>query len=140
MEVLVFIPGIMGSELIAPDGEKIWPPTPFEVIGGYGRTDKLVGPDLRAGDVIRSACIDVYAPLLDAMANAGYGEDGERRLQPYPYDWRRDLAMLSDELDATLATLVQTHGPDVHIKLVCHSMGGLVARGCLEQPRTAAPS
>jgi hypothetical protein len=140
MEVLVFIPGIMGSELLTPGGETVWPPTPLEVVGGYHRTDKLVRPDLVAGGVIRSVCIDVYAPLLDAMNEAGYGDDGERRLRPHPYDWRRDLAVLSDELDTALSSLVQTHGPDVQLKLVCHSMGGLVARGCLEKPRAAVPS
>ena len=30
------------------------------------------------------------------------------------------------------------HGPDVEIKVICHSMGGLVARGCLEKPGAAA--
>jgi hypothetical protein len=140
MEVLVFIPGIMGSELLTPEAEKVWPPTPLEVVGGYRRTDKLARNDLVAGGVIRSACIDVYAPLLDAMSEAGYGDKGDRRLLPHPYDWRRDLAALSDELDMALSALVQTHGPDVQLKLVCHSMGGLVARGCLEKPRTAPPT
>jgi hypothetical protein len=140
MEILVFIPGIMGSELLTPEGEKVWPPTPLEVVGGYHRTDKLIRPNLVAGGVIRSVCIDVYAPLLDAITEAGYGNASDRRLVPHAYDWRRDLAVLSDELDTALAALVQAHGPEVELKLVCHSMGGLVARGCLEKPRAAAPN
>ena len=138
MEILVVIPGIMGSELKTPDGEVVWPPTPLEVIGGYHRTNKLIRPNLVAGEIIRSVCIDVYAPLLDAMTNAGYNGHGGRSLLPHPYDWRRDLAVLSDELDARLVELVQAHGENVHLKLVCHSMGGLIARGCLEKPRPVA--
>ncbi len=140
MEVLVFVPGIMGSELVATDGETVWPPTPLEVVGGYRRIDKLLRPDLQPGQVIGSVCIDIYGPLLEALTEAGYGDTGARRLRPHPYDWRRDLGALSDELEATLADLVETHGPEVQIKLVCHSMGGLVARGCLESPRSAVPA
>lgn len=140
MEILVFVPGIMGSELIAPDGEKVWPPTPLEVMRGYKRTDKLISPHLRPGGVIGSVCIDVYKPFLDAMKAAGYRAEGPRRLVSYPYDWRRDLADLSDEFEGALAGVVAQHGPDVEIKIVCHSMGGLVARGCLEKPRGARPA
>jgi len=139
LEIVVFVPGIMGSELFTSAGEKVWPPTPLEVVGGYRRIDKLLSADLTAKAVISSACIDVYAPLLKALGRAGYGQGGSRRLMPYPYDWRRDLSTLSDELDAHLTALVKTHGRHVEIKLVCHSMGGLVARGCLEAPRAAPP-
>lgn len=140
MEVLVFIPGIMGSQLTLPDGERVWPPTPVEVATGYRRIPKLLSTTLQPDGIIEKACIDVYGKLIEMLQDAGYGHAGQQRLIAHPYDWRRDLAALSDELDTLLAALVATHGAGVEIKLVCHSMGGLVARGCLEKPRAAAPS
>ena len=58
MHTLVFIPGIMGSELFSADGEKLWPPTGVEIkITGYERMDKLARDDVQVGPVIdQAAC------------------------------------------------------------------------------------
>jgi pimeloyl-ACP methyl ester carboxylesterase len=138
MEILLFLPGIFGSKLALGD-EEVWPPKVGEVLTGYKRVDKLLSPDLQVTGVVKSACIDIYGSILDALEDAGYEADGDRRLAPHPYDWRRDLLKLADDLDARLSGLAAEHGPGVEIKLVCHSMGGLVARACLEKPRAAAP-
>lgn len=133
MEILVFLPGILGSSLSLPDGEEVWPPTPFEALRGYRRIDKLLRADLAPSGIVERVCIDVYGAVLDAFQELGYAEDGgQRRLVKHAYDWRRDLADLSDELGERLRGLAEEHGPEVEIKLVCHSMGGLVARGWLE--------
>lgn len=137
-EILLFVPGIFGSKLCAPDGEEVWPPTPREVLMGYKRIDRLLG-ELQPNGVVETVCIDVYGKVVRALEELGYTTDGtERRLIAYGYDWRRDLLSLADELDATLTGLRDEHGPDTAIKLVCHSMGGLLARACLERPRAAA--
>lgn len=129
MEVLVVLPGILGSKLATPDGEEVWPPTPLEALRGYRRTAKLLRPDLRPTGIVERVCIDVYGSLLEALDGLGYGEGGAQySLVRHAYDWRRDLVDLADELGETLDALVDAHGPDVEIKLVCHSMGGLVAR------------
>lgn len=139
MEVVLFLPGILGSKLETPAGEEVWPPTPLEALGGYRRIAKLLQSDLRVTGVVEKVCIDVYGSMLTALQRFGYTDAGaHRRLIRYAYDWRRDLASLSDELAQTLAGLVAQYGAGVEIKLVCHSMGGLVARGCLENPGAAA--
>lgn len=133
MEILLFLPGILGSKLATPDGEEVWPPTPLEALRGYRRTAKLLQPNLIPTGIVERVCIDVYGSLLDALEKIGYTEDGgQHRLVRYAYDWRRDLVELADELGKTLNALVAEHGHDVGIKLICHSMGGLVARALLE--------
>ena len=139
MEVVLFLPGILGSKLETPAGEEVWPPTPLEALGGYKRIAKLLQSDLKVTGVVEKVCIDVYGSILIALQRFGYTDAGAHlRLIRYAYDWRRDLAALSDELGQTLAGLVAQYGPGVEIKLVCHSMGGLVARGCLEKPGASA--
>jgi phospholipase A1 len=131
MEVVLFLPGILGSKLRSPDAE-VWPPTPLEVLAGYKRINDLLRSDLTPSGVIESVCIDVYGRVLNALRGFGYHEDAaSRRLIPYAYDWRRNILNLARDLDATLTQLVHDD-PDVEIKLICHSMGGLVARACLE--------
>ena len=136
-EVVLFVPGIFGSRLRAPDGEEVWPPTPREVLMGYGRTDRLLG-ELQPNGVVETVCVDVYGKIVRALEGLGYTATGlERRLIAYGYDWRRDLLSLADELDAALTALHDEHGPGAAIKLICHSMGGLLVRACLERPRQA---
>ncbi len=137
MKAIVFVPGIMGSELLRPDGtDKVWPPTALEAtVSGYHRTTDLIRPDLRVGNVIGSVCIDFYGSILDHLAAAAAEIGGV--FVPHPYDWRRDLDGLGVELGARLDQLVGQHGADTEIMLVCHSMGGLVTRGWLERPAAA---
>ena len=138
MEVVLFVPGILGSKLRSPNGEEVWPPTPLEALRGYRRIDKLLRHDLQVSGVVERVCIDVYGSLIQALEGFGYTEGGpRRRLIKYGYDWRRDLIALADELGQTLNALAAQHGPGLEIKLICHSMGGLVARGLLEKPGAA---
>jgi len=133
MEIVLFVPGILGSKLATPEGQEVWPPTPFEALRGYRRTEELKRPDLMPTGIVERVCIDVYGSLLDALEVLGYTENGaQHRLIRYAYDWRRDLVELADELGHLLDQLVAEHGADVEIKLVCHSMGGLVTRALLE--------
>lgn len=141
MEIVLFLPGILGSKLATPEGEEVWPPTPSEVLLGYRRIASLKRGDLVATGIVERACIDVYGSLLGALQRIGYTEDGaQHRLLRYAYDWRRDLVELADELGGRLEALVDEHGHDIEIKLVCHSMGGLVARALLEAPDFAGKS
>ena len=45
-------------------------------------------------------------------------------VEPYTYDWRRDI----DEASDGLAELIRRRFPNLPVHLVAHSMGGLVAR------------
>lgn len=132
MQALLFLPGIMGTELLDAQGEKLWPPSLLETQFGYRRTDQLLADDVRPGDIIqRIACFGFYAPILQQFRDLGYREGSTpRRLYPVPYDWRLDL----EHSAATLATRLDQVDQDgaTEIVLVAHSMGGLICRLVLE--------
>jgi pimeloyl-ACP methyl ester carboxylesterase len=132
MEAVVFVPGIMGSELFSGTGERLWPPTPFEVQFGYGRADKLLGEDVRHGEIIKNvACFDIYGSLLAQFAELGFQEHGtDRRLYLFPYDWRLDLERTAEQSARLLETIDADGARDIY--LIAHSMGGLICRLVLE--------
>lgn len=131
MKCVVFVPGTMGSALSLPDGEEVWPPTPLEVTFGYKRKQKLLRDDLVLGDIVREvSCFDVYKPMVDTFAAMGFKESGSGdRLHVFPYDWRRDLELLAEQLANRLDMLPAA---TTSIVIVAHSMGGLICRLILE--------
>jgi pimeloyl-ACP methyl ester carboxylesterase len=132
MKAVVFIPGILGTEMLSSSGEKLWPPKPLEAQFGYGRVDKLLGDDVRHGDIIEKVlCFDVYAPILEQFAELGFQKTGtDKRLYPFPYDWRCDLEHTAGLLASRLDSVDADGATDIF--LVAHSMGGLVTRLVLE--------
>lgn len=138
MEVVVLVPGIMGTELYVPGlkgEEKIWPPKPSETQFGYKRCKELQRPDVRTGGIIRNVlCFDFYGPLYSMLADLGFDKDGgPKRLMDFPYDWRIDLFDIAESLSVALNEAVQAGASK--ISLVAHSMGGLICRLLLEQTR-----
>lgn len=132
MKAVVFVPGIMGTELLTGAGEKLWPPKPLETQFGYGRTYELLGDDVRHGGIIENVvCFDVYGSLLKQFVELGFQQDGsEKRLYPFPYDWRLDLEHTAEGLASKLDTVNSDGARDIY--LVAHSMGGLISRLVLE--------
>lgn len=138
MDVVVLVPGIMGTELYVPKAngeEKIWPPTPIETQFGYKRCKELQRSDVRTGGIIRNVlCFDFYGPLYSLLADLGFEEgSASKRLIDFPYDWRIDLFDTAERLSAVLDEAVQAGASK--ISLVAHSMGGLICRLVLEQAR-----
>jgi hypothetical protein len=132
MGSIIFLPGILGSEL-SLDGVAVWPPTPLEVKLGYGRTTKLVDPRVVAGSPIRSvACFGVYAALLDDLEEIATGNAGapRRSLHPFGYDWRLDLEVTAADIARRIDALPAADLAE--IRFVGHSMGCLVIRLILE--------
>lgn len=132
-EVVVLVPGIMGSVL--KDGaEIIWPGTPAELLFPYRKMPQLCKDNLDPVDVIRSVSISSqYDTLIDALATCGFRENGAApTLAVCPYDWRKDNALAAERLASRMESIVQQHGNTVEITLLGHSMGGLVARYYLE--------
>lgn len=132
MKVLVFVPGTMGTALVAPDGEGLWPPQLLETQFGYRRMDRLLDPAVQPGAIIAQvACFDFYGSLLEQFAALGWSEaSATQRLLPFTYDWRLDLELTAERLAAQLDTL-HAQGAE-EITLVAHSMGGLIARLLVE--------
>lgn len=137
MHAVFLVPGIMGTELVLPDGDRtetVWPPSPFETQFGYHRTRKLADPRVVVGGIIRKVlCIDFYQPLFDMLDDLGFTAGGaDKRLCAFPYDWRRDLFDVATDLGNAIAA---NAADATRITLVAHSMGGLICRLLLEDPR-----
>lgn len=160
-DAVVVVPGIMGSELrLAATGEVLWGAnSPRAVVKLMaGRVDDLVVTDEdRAGrgrvEAARLICgpsfleglgfLDPYHALVQRLAELAPDQDG-RAVLGFPYDWRLSIAhnsaLLARACDEHLARwreVVRREHPTidpggVRLSLVCHSMGGLVARHALQ--------
>ncbi|HOL36275.1 MAG TPA: CHAT domain-containing protein [Rubrivivax sp.] len=119
--VVVVLPGVMGSHLWAHRSDHVW----FEAL------------DIAAGGLakIEWGCDGVEARDLFASS---YGEicvelAKTHRVERFSYDWRQPLDVLGERLGEFLDRLMgQTAQP---IRLLAHSMGGLVVRACIYRRR-----
>ena len=120
------LPGILGSHL-KRDGKRIW--LGFRFVNGLKQlawdpaTAASVEPDGPIGSV--------YDDLIERLADS-------HEVIPFAYDWRRPIedeaARLADAVDAALSVRNLSRQP---VRLLAHSMGGLVARTMrLEKPET----
>jgi pimeloyl-ACP methyl ester carboxylesterase len=132
-EVVVLLPGIMGSTLYDGD-DCVWPGKPMELLLPYKRMAQLMKPRLVVKDVIRSYLIsNQYGALVSSLNTCGFRENlNPPTLAACPYDWRRDNAEAAIVLADRLDSLFDDHGGQVDFDLVAHSMGGLVSRYYLE--------
>lgn len=145
-QVLVFVPGTIGSELFDDQG-RVWPGSFLEAITKFdpAKFARLLAPALRPGDIIRSAAggfVPIYQPwieafeaIVDARGAQLFRENppagSPKTLRPFPHDWRLDLQATVGTLAAFLEDIL-TSIPDADIKLVCHSQGGMLGRFYLE--------
>lgn len=67
--------------------------------------------------------ITVYNGLLDALKSKGYTENTDLFL--FPYDWRKPIDSLADDLRSFI---MDNNLADSQVDLVGHSMGGLITR------------
>lgn len=156
--VVVLIPGILGSVLAGPDGTTLWgtsASTIFRNVATLGsRLDalKLVGDDFEIDDLEDG--IHVVGPITDLHLIPGFWKiDGYTRIRntlvdrlglevgqnyfEFSYDWRRDNRVAARALEQKargwLTEWRKKSGRDsARLVLVAHSMGGLVARHFLE--------
>ncbi len=152
----VIVPGILGSQLLRPDGTEAWLNL-GNALGYHDIALPLVLPlaesrdDLRPGPLLgtdrilpRMFGFTEYADVVDLLEDAGFLRD--RRLDKhaeyriFSYDWRRDLVEAARALHEMLEGLAEArHDPQARFNLIGHSMGGLVARYYLRYG-TAEPS
>jgi pimeloyl-ACP methyl ester carboxylesterase len=167
-DVVIVVPGIMGSELVDATGRPVWSVS----AGALANAVRTLGKSLRRlqlpdgigdhspDDGIRATAllkslhvvpglwspITGYDGLLAFLRSARFhlsepqpGNHGLiPNLIPFPYDWRlsnrfngRLLARVA--VDALEQWRSQPGMEDAKIVLVCHSMGGLVARWFAER-------
>jgi pimeloyl-ACP methyl ester carboxylesterase len=119
---VLILPGIMGSKIGKPgrvSDDVLWL-DPFEVIAG-----KLAELALPRGRKLRplGVMLFTYLKLKLSLQLAGFDASF------HPFDWRLGLDHLGKELGARIAGERATS-----VRLVAHSMGGLVARAALNGP------
>ena len=111
--VCFVIPGVFGSRL-AVDGHLIWV-DPVSL--ALGRMRKLrIDRDATPTGLDHST----YHEIVSTLSHS-------HRVVPFAYDWRQPLAASADHL-ATAIRQWHEAAPGATIRLLAHSMGGLVAR------------
>ncbi len=79
--------------------------------------------------------LNVYNSLRDRLQQAGFP------VTTFPYDWRRDLVALGDDLYLAVRQLAFPAGQSTrHVALVAHSMGGLLVSEMLNRHPDITPS
>ncbi len=130
---LVFIPGIIGSELVDTSGKVVW--GDFLSLRNLAQLTVRDGPSdpsdnfkatriIGAVTVLGPIQIRQYQILRDALKNLGYRE-GVNYFE-FPYDWRQSNFTTAQQFAAFVSAnpiLNNSGGFDI----VAHSMGGLVA-------------
>lgn len=149
-DIIVFVPGIGGSRL-ERDGKPIydlslkalhrliwnWVGGDIAFRGGSRKPDDgVVATDLFNNQLIPGWFgVDDYDGLVTTMKSVV--GDPTRQFVKFPYDWRASNRWAAMALDAKVRPALHdwrkgAGGTDAKLWLVCHSMGGLVARYFLE--------
>jgi pimeloyl-ACP methyl ester carboxylesterase len=167
-DLVIVVPGIMGSELVDAKGRRVWSVSP----GALANAVRTLGKSLRRlqlppgigdeapSDGVRATALlsslhvvpGLWSPiigydgLLDFLRSSRFRlietKNGDNGVIPnlisFPYDWRlsnrfngRLLAKVANEALDRWRT--QVGMAEAKLVLVCHSMGGLIARWFAEQ-------
>lgn len=129
LPVVVVLPGIMGSHLWRNDSDRVWFDFPDLVGGGLKKLAWTERTETDAGDGITAEKLfDMsYGDLCDFLMDT-------HRVERFPYDWRLPLDMIADRLEKFLRALIDdTKTPLRPIRILAHSMGGLVVRSLVHK-------
>lgn len=150
-DAVIYLPGIMGSELVDGNGDIVWGLKPSLIFRQAVFGNVLDRIALRPNDDIRASRpvqFPVTLPLLSSMEPYRALDDRLKSVvvrpeavRPFAYDWRKSIADAAQKL----APVVREHFehwqqlwkslpdedkkglPEPRLTLVGHSMGGLVA-------------
>lgn len=130
---IIIVPGILGSELVDSSGKQVWP---IELsMSGMQKISKLK-LDGSSGVLTPIS----LTPVTDAIENsenigsentymalalALSEEFGSDNVYFFGYDWRQDLRVCAADLASYIETVKAEDG-DGEVRVVAHSMGGLV--------------
>ena len=144
-DAIVLVPGIGGSALVARDGTRLWGLPAAELVRALYdeahlsrmRVDKAHPDDgIKPDGLVRFAIIpglwgvEPYGDLLTRVGSTVATD--KHAVISFSYDWRRSVAEAAAELGKRarnhLRDWQRAGHADARLTLVCHSMGGLVAR------------
>ncbi|NND90790.1 MAG: CHAT domain-containing protein [Granulosicoccus sp.] len=122
--VVFVLPGIMGSHL-SIDGDRVWLDYLQIACGGMSRLKiSATGAPVQA----QSPLDEVYGDLMVYLA-------ATHDVRPFAYDWRVSIERSAELLcEAIEEALDQAIALDQPVRIVAHSMGGLVVRAMLAKP------
>lgn len=117
--VVFVLPGIMGTELEAA-GDRIWLDIPDLVMGKFARLH------IDAPNVVPLRPFErYYGALIRHLGKT-------HTVIPFPFDWRRPPEAEADRLAERVAAAVDEAGRHRQpVRMLAHSMGGLVARAMI---------
>ena len=117
--VVIVLPGIMGSHL-QRNGDRVWF-DPLDI--AMGGLKKIAWTPESLAKVSAEKLFELfYADLCRHLAQS-------HRVVPCPYDWRRPVQHAAQALAALLrGALAETLATGLPVRIVAHSMGGLVTR------------
>jgi CHAT domain-containing protein len=127
---IVFLHGITGADLAVAENsgkpKSVWVSIPQMIFGGI-RKLKLAADGKKEFDqkltvVPTGVNKQFYARAIVALR-------AHWNVEPFAYDWRKDI----DEASDNLAKLIETRFPGQPVHLVAHSMGGLVSRNFIKR-------
>jgi tetratricopeptide (TPR) repeat protein len=126
LPALFLLPGILGSNLKVDD-ERIW--LGWRLVNGFKR---LAYDPKEKTNVAPDGPISIY---YDDLATALFSDHD---VKPFAFDWRRPIVAeakrLAEEVAAALDTRKASRQP---VRIIAHSMGGLVARALqIVDPKT----
>lgn len=123
---VVVIPGIMGSELRLGT-RRVWVDLLALARGGLSRL-RVGAPGVEATGLVSNG----YAACCRYLANS-------HAVVPFPYDWRLGIEAAGERLAKTLDALAgEAESAGQPVRVVAHSMGGLVVRAMLASKKGAA--
>ena len=129
LPIAVVLPGIMGSHLWKNENDRLWFDLTGIAAGGLGAVRWGAGTGTTAGDGISAEkLLDMsYGDLCEFLMET-------HRVERFPYDWRLPLDVLADRLENFLRKLCdESKNPQRPIRLLAHSMGGLVVRSLVHK-------
>lgn len=126
--IVVVLPGVMGSHLRAGPKDRVWF-DPLDIAAGG--LEKLAWQEGGAGVEAEELFAMFYGKLCEHLSKS-------HRVEPFPYDWRQPLDVLAERLGQFLDRLLKES--DQPIRLLAHSMGGLVVRACIHKRRAVMDS
>jgi hypothetical protein len=121
LPVVVVLPGVMGSHLWAERRDRVWF-DPLDIARGGLARIAWEQPGIEAEKLFSM----FYGDLCRFLATS-------HRVEHFAYDWRQPIDALAERLAELLNRLLsETQQP---IRLLAHSMGGLIVRACIHQRR-----
>lgn len=146
---VIVIPGVLGSRLFdRKSGQEVWPGGALDLLTGrllqhlaVSAIDaRPIADRLDPRDMFFEAFgHDYYGTIVATLTGPGgyhcvpaselaeRGADADCVL--FAWDWRRDLVVAAQKLDATIRRLRELQAdPTLRVDIVAHSAGGLVAR------------